>query len=155
MTADLSGVALAQRRALERLRSLGSERAMLNELVQTSCLLELSKLSSASLDLATFAQMAVDIVFGFFQVDSCAVMIEAPGLPRVAASSGRLEGSADTEVITHRLGTRGMGHLNVSFRPSLVEDPAFFGRAAEQLSAGLDSIVEAERLRRQAASANA
>ena len=155
MMADLTGVALAQRRALERLRSLGSERAMLNELVQTSCLLELSKLSSASLDLATFAQMAVDIVFGFFQVDSCAVMIDAPGLPRVAASSGRLEGSADTEVITHPLGTRGMGHLNVSFRPSLVEDPAFFARAAEQLSAGLDSIVEAERLRRQAASANA
>src|SRR2546421_10918106 len=114
MMADLTGVALAQRRALERLRSLGSERAMLDELVQTSCLLELSKLASASLDLATFAQMAVDIVFGFFMVDSCAVVIEAPGLPEVAASSGRMDGSADAELVTHPLGARGTGSLSVS-----------------------------------------
>src|SRR5205823_7912861 len=117
MVADLSGVALAQRRALERLKGLSSERAMLAELVQTSCLLELSKLASASLDLATFAQMAVDIVFGFFQVDTCAVAIDAPGLPRVAASSGRLENSVDSEVVNHPLGARGMGQLHVSFRP--------------------------------------
>src|SRR5436305_3376460 len=134
MTADLSGVALAQRRALERLRNLGSERAMLNELVQTSCLLELSKLASASLDLATFAQMAVDIVFGFFQVDSCAVTVEAPGLPSVSASSGRLGGSPDTEVLVHPLGAPGLGQLSISFRPVCIEDPAFFARAADQLS---------------------
>src|SRR5213078_4206504 len=158
MAADLSGVALAQRRALERLRSLGSERAMLNELVQTSCLLELSKLASASLDMATFAQMAVDIIFGFFVVDGCAVVIEAPGLPAVAASAGRVDGAAedpDRETVNHPLGTKGIGSLWVSYRHSCVEDGVFFARAAEQLSTGLGSIIEAERLRRQAASANA
>src|SRR6266550_4747886 len=165
MAADLSGVALAQRRALERLRSLGSERAMLNELVQTSCLLELSKLASASLDLATFAQMAVDIIFGFFVVDGCAVVVEAPGLPAVAASAGRVGGASngsagdpdrdDREAVTHPLGARGLGSLWVTYRLSCVEDGAFFARAAEQLSTGLESIIESERLRRQAASANA
>ena len=68
---------------------------MLDELVQTSCLLELSKLASASLDLATFAQMAVDIIFGFFMVDGCAVVIEAPALPAVAASAGRVDTGSD------------------------------------------------------------
>src|SRR5204863_823593 len=144
MPADLSGVALAQRRALERLRSLGSERAMLNELVQTSCLLELSKLAAASLDLATFAQMAVDIIFGFFVVDGCAVVVEAPGLPAVAASAGRVGGASnssgsngssgssgssgdpDREAVTHPLGARGLGSLWVTFRHSCVEDGAFF-----------------------------
>src|SRR3954454_9552882 len=93
--ADLSGVALAQRRALERLRNLGSERAMLNELVQKSCLLELSKLASASLDLATFAQMAVDIVFGFFMVDTCELAIQPPGLPAVKAQAVSVHRAAD------------------------------------------------------------
>src|SRR5437763_6170545 len=120
MTADLSGVALAQRRALERLRSLGSERAMLAELVQTSCLLELSKLASASQDLATFAQMAVDIVFGFFQVDTCAVAIHPPALPAVLASAGRLrsangngDSDSDVELFSHPLGNGGIGSLTV------------------------------------------
>ncbi|MDQ1395448.1 MAG: hypothetical protein QOG64_707, partial [Acidimicrobiaceae bacterium] len=155
MTPDLSGVALAQRRALERLRNLGSERAMLDELVQTSCLLELSKLASASLDLATFAEMAVDIIFGFFMVDTCAVVIEAAGLPAVSASAGRVAKGGDAEAVSYPLGERNSGSLTVTFRPSVVESGAFFARAAEQLSAGLESIVEAERLRRQAAAANA
>ena len=69
MKPRLSAVASEQRTALERLRATTGDPAVLAELVETSCLLELSKLASSHIDLATAVQLAVDILFDFFPID--------------------------------------------------------------------------------------
>jgi diguanylate cyclase (GGDEF)-like protein len=152
---------------LRRLQDPSADREVILRLLETSCLLELSKLTAAQVDLATFVQTTVGVLVQFFPVDSCVLVIEPEGLPRARAVFGsppvddeRLPalaeaGGDDPLVLKVSALAQPIGHLMVAGLPSFISDPSFFTTAADQLSAVLGAMVAAERLRRQAAQANA
>src|SRR3954468_16403388 len=73
---------------LEALRSSETDTGMLARLVEMSCLLELSKLSTARLDLAGYAQACIAVLQQFVPVVSCALCISVRDVPEVRVSSG-------------------------------------------------------------------
>jgi hypothetical protein len=58
----LDRIEAAQARSRERLRQGGPDRALLVQLIEASCLLELTKLDATRLDPSTYLQLAVDVV---------------------------------------------------------------------------------------------
>ena len=153
---------------LRRLQDPSADREVILRLLETSCLLELSKLTASQVDLATFVATTVNVLVQFFPVESCAVVLEPAGLPRALGLFGempvdedKLAALADTggddEVLVLRLNAlaQPIGYLVVSGIPSFISDSTFFSTAADQLSAVLGAMVAAERLRRQAALATA
>ena len=153
---------------LRRLQDPSADRDVILRLLETSCLLELSKLTASQVDLATFVATTVDVLVQFFPVESCAVVLEPEGLPRVTGSFGQMpveesrlatlaaEGG-DDDVLVLQLSAlaQPIGYLVIAGIPSFISDSSFFGTAADQLSAVLGAMVAAERLRRQAALATA
>ena len=153
---------------LRRLQDPTADRDVIMRLLETSCLLELSKLTASQVDLATFVSATVDVLVQFFPVECCAVILEPEGLPTARTVFGRLpvdesaledlaDQDGDHELVVFRLNalTQPVGHLAVGGLPAFITDASFFGTAADQLSAVLGAMVAAERLRRQAALANA
>ena len=148
---------------LRRLQDPSADRDVILRLLETSCLLELSKLTAAQLDLATFVSATVTVLVQFFPVDSCAVVLEPEGLPRAETIFGDLPVATDDlaalvddgrdDVIVLRLNAllQPIGYLVVAGLPSFMADTAFFSTAGDQLSAVLGAMVAAERMRRQVA----
>ena len=153
---------------LRRLQDPSADRDVILRLLETSCLLELSKLTASQVDLATFVATTVDVLVQFFPVKACAVLVEPEGLPRALGHFGELPvkeaefeqlaaGEDRDDVIVLRLNAlaQPVGYLVVAGLPAFISDSSFFNTAADQLSAVLGAMVAAERLRRQAALANA
>ena len=151
--------------ALERLRAVG-----LVQMLEMAALLELSRLTSARLGLGAYLQGALDVVTQFLRVDSCAIVLATPGLPPLRAAFGRDDdedalravvdggGAVDEELVqAHplRVGGAVCGMVVARLRPGPVSGRGFFGPAAAQLSSTFDMLVEAECLRRRAATADA
>jgi diguanylate cyclase (GGDEF)-like protein len=144
-----------------------ADREVIIRLLETSCLLELSKLTASQVDLATFVSATVDVLVQFFPVDFCAVVLEPEGLPKARAVFGELPiteeqfddlvDGDDGPVAVFRLNAllQPIGHLVVGGLPAFMTDMGFFATAADQMSAVLGAMVAAERLRRQAALATA
>ena len=172
-------LAQLEQSAQEHLRRLQdpsaqADRDVILRLLETSCLLELSKLTASQVDLATFVSATVDVLVQFFPVEYCGVILEPEGVPKARAVFGELPvsdeeladldgddgdgevGDADQPTV-FRLSalTQPIGHLVVGGLPSFMTDAGFFATAADQLSAVLGAMVAAERLRRQAALATA
>ena len=168
MKRSLSGLQEAAQEHLRRLQDPSADRDVILRLLETSCLLELSKLTASQVDLATFVATTVNVIVQFFPVESCAVVLKPEGLPPVTGVFGelpfdedRLEALADVEepddVLVWRLNalTQPIGYLVIAGLPPFITDASFFSTAADQLSAVLGAMVAAERLRRQAALASA
>jgi diguanylate cyclase (GGDEF)-like protein len=171
MSVSLSDWIATQEASLDALRGSGADRAMLMRLLETSCLLELSKLGSAQLDLASLVQLGLDVVTQFFPLGGCVLRVRPAGLPEIRAAAGDVEG----EDVLYGLALEGRaagpigsaygfplfvnaepaGLLAVDRLPAFVEDVGFFQTVARQLSEVAAAVVEAERLRRQAAGATA
>lgn len=149
--ASLADIGRSQADTLERFRAAATDSSVLRELVETHCLLELSKLATSRVDLSTYAELVVGIVAQFFPVESCAVEIAVDGLPTTRA------GAWDAAIDPYALTADGhpAGSFVVRVREPAMSGPSFFASAADQISASLGSIVEGERLRRQAAAATA
>lgn len=171
MSISLSDWIATQEASLDALRGSGADRAMLLRLLETSCLLELSKLGSAQLDLPSLVQLGLDVVTQFFPVGGCVVRLRAAGLPEIRAAMGEVEGE---EALYERAlegraagpvgGAYGFplfvdaepaGLLALDRLPGFVGDVGFFQTVARHLSDAAGAVVEAERLRRRAASATA
>ena len=167
-------LAQLEQSAQEHLRRLQdpaaqADRDVILRLLETSCLLELSKLTASQVDLATFVSATVDVLVQFFPVEYCGVILEPEGVPKARAVFGELpvsdeelgdlddDGDDDEQPTVFRLSalTQPVGHLVVGGLPSFMTDAGFFATAADQLSAVLGAMVAAERLRRQAALATA
>lgn len=152
----LDSLERVQETSLERLKGDGADRALLVRLLETSCLLELSKLGTARLDLATYLQLAVDVIAQFFPVEGCALELAPDGLAPVQVWSGtRVDPTTaiqhfDLYVAGETVGWLAIGPMTADLGPT-----TFFTAAAEQLSAGVAAVAEAEILRRRAAQANA
>jgi diguanylate cyclase (GGDEF)-like protein len=153
---------------LRRLQDPTADRDVILRLLETSCLLELSKLTASQVDLATFVATTVNVLVQFFPVDACAVVVEPEGLPRATGLFGELPvdeseleaiaaGAERDGVLVLRLNAlaQPIGYLVIAGLPPFITDASFFNTAADQLSAVLGAMVAAERLRRQAALANA
>jgi diguanylate cyclase (GGDEF)-like protein len=138
----------AQRSSLDELRNDEDARRVFTELTQASCLLELAKLSTGKLDLGTWARSVVETIPQFFPIDTCRIELKAEGLPPTTAAYGSTDLS-DSECFA-----LGSGTLVVGPAAACTGNP-FFTLAAEQLRAQVESVIDAERLRRRAAAAEA
>ncbi len=150
----LAALEQLQSASLDRLRSLEVDRALFVRLLETSCLLELSKLATARLDVSSYLQACCDTLTGFFPVSGCRIEANVPGLPDVLVSSGA---TVTRERERHLLVVQGLpvGELVVGPVTVAMGDTGLFVAAAEQIADGLGAVVEAEVLRRKAASATA
>ena len=153
---------------LRRLQDPNADREVILRLLETSCLLELSKLTASQVDLATFVATTVNVLVQFFPVEACAVVLEPEGLPRATGVFGTMpvaeedlpeladaEEQGDVMVLRLNALTQPIGYLVIAGVPAFISDSSFFSTAADQLSAVLGAMVAAERLRRQAALATA
>ena len=86
--------------------------------METSFLLELSKLASARLDLATYIQLATDVMVQFLPVDACFLRVDVAGLPaaRAAVGLGGADSPDEADLILEAVhqGLRGVRLLDVS-----------------------------------------
>lgn len=149
--------ALAEREArqLEELQSSDNGLLMIR-LVHTECLLQLAKLSSTELDMASYADLVVDTLEQFLPVNGCRLAIEVEDVPPIAAQRGLCdEPESTTAAAALVIGENGSGQITVSVTSPELGPPEFVGAVAEQISNGLAVVAQAEQLRRQAAVAEA
>ena len=168
MKRTLNGLQDSAQEHLRRLQDPSADRDVILRLLETSCLLELSKLTASQVDLATFVATTVNVIVQFFPVEACAVVVDPEGLPRATGVFGELpvaedqledladrEDTGDVHVLRLNALTQPIGYLVIAGLPSFITDASFFTTAADQLSAVLGAMVAAERLRRQAALSSA
>src|SRR5215212_2213035 len=122
----------AEQRKLDGLGVPESDRPVLLRLLETSCLLELSKLTSAQLDLGTYAQQAVDVLSQFFSVDGLALELAPPGLPAIRVASGTFDDAVEPLCFEVASGGQAVGRLLVDRLPAFLETPQMFSSAANQ-----------------------
>ena len=158
---------------LDKLRSgeLDTQQLLL-QLLSTSCLLEISKLLSARVDMTTFAPAALQVLIQFAPIDSCAIRIEAPEVPAARATMGAFPDSIDAELFAwaiagsaHPAGAMQVSTLTACDGPvgylaahELADPIASSGlieKVAQQIPSGLDTLIEAERTRRKLAASRA
>jgi diguanylate cyclase (GGDEF)-like protein len=168
----LGGLATLDARQDDLLQSLrspdGPQAAMLATLVVTNCLLEIAKLASMRLTLAEFAQSGVDAMTQFAPLERCLLSVEAPGLPALLTETGEwddvplnaLHADHISSLATFGVAASAIwipscdepvGLLAMGGLPIHLADAGLVDRAAEQVSAVLGMLIEAEILRRQAA----
>jgi len=148
---DLRSIGRSQGRHLGELRSSGRTE-VLTRLARAECLLELSKLSSLRIDLASYAELVLGIITQFFPSRACSVSIEVAGVPTIVAVHGHADDpTAPENCRTLTIGEEAVGALVVVPEAANLNATGFISEIAAQVSAGLGTIVEAERLRRQAA----
>jgi diguanylate cyclase (GGDEF)-like protein len=136
---------------LDRLReAAGSD--LVVRLLETSCLLELAKLAPGKLDVPGFTRAAVDVISQFVPLQGCSVSVAPPGLRAAQASIGTLDDGLRLPLLVDETAC---GHLQVTGVPEFLAGSTMFERATEQLTETLQAVVDAERLRRQAALAGA
>jgi diguanylate cyclase (GGDEF)-like protein len=141
---------------LERMQRNDPDRAVLVRLLETTCLLELSKLTSARLDLASFLQLAADVLCQFLPLDGCAIEITVAEIGQLRFISGRPPVPA-TVLAVKELNVDGivLGQLVVGQLRAELDSAMLFEAVASQLSSGVAVVLEAELLRRRAAVATA
>jgi hypothetical protein len=77
-----------QARSLERLQDAGTDRALLVELLEGACLLELAKIDTTRADPASYLQHAVDVVAQLYPVHGVAATVSLPGCAPIEVHAG-------------------------------------------------------------------
>ena len=77
-----------QARSLERLQEAGPDRALLVELLEAACLLELAKIDTTRVDPASYLQHAIDVVAQMYPVHGVAATVSVPGYEPIEVHSG-------------------------------------------------------------------
>lgn len=155
MTSPLDAIEAAQIESLSRLRRGGTDRDLLLQLLETSCLLELAKLESSRLDPLSYLQLSVDVISQMFPVEGCSVTVVTDGLPRTHVVAGVEPVRATCYRSPLLVGEEPVGELRIGETATGLDATEFVVTVAAQLSSALASVVEAERLRRAAATADA
>ncbi len=164
--AELDGRQAGLLLSLQDPASLHAE--MLTALMISNSLLELSRLASARLSLLEFARATLTTIAQCAPLDACALVFTAPDIPPVQCVSGdwpsptgdlsNLSFDAADVAWSPVFGTdrdNAIGYLGVRGAPAAIIDAGLVVRASEQVSSMLGMLIEAERLRRAAASARA
>jgi diguanylate cyclase (GGDEF)-like protein len=148
---DLRSIGRAQAEHLAEFRA-SDEADLLTRLAQTECLLELAKLSGLRMDLASYAGTVVGTITQFIPSKFCRIVLEVPDVPPIAARFG-----PEHDVVPEgcryalRIEDEEVGELVISPEVDHLSPPEYIAMLADQVSSSLGSLVEAERLRRQAA----
>jgi diguanylate cyclase (GGDEF)-like protein len=143
-----------QARSLERLRDAGPDRVLLVELLESACLLELAKVDTARVDPASYLQHAIDVVAQMYPVHGVAATVTIDGYASIAVHSGD---EPDTGIEYPLVGDGAIFGVIVvgDAKADLGPSNLFFCEVALQIGNGLASVVHAELLRREAATATA
>jgi diguanylate cyclase (GGDEF)-like protein len=147
----------ANRRALAALRHDGGETsALLVQLLATACLLELRRLLTAGLDLPTFVTAAVDTLAQLASINHCQLEVSISELAPVSYGVGLGPGD-EPDLVSAPVTLDGVpvGTLRAGALPQPVRDAGLLEQLAAEISAGLDTLVQSERRRREPAMANA
>lgn len=145
---------------------------MLTALMVSNSLLELSKLATARLNLAEFSRAALTTVMQCTPVTASALYFSAPDVPPVHESLGGWVEPVPEETAIPRPDavisadqvcspvfgadrTVPIGYFGVTGAPRGLVDAGLVVRASDQISSMLGLLIEAERLRRAAAAAQA
>jgi diguanylate cyclase (GGDEF)-like protein len=143
-----------QARSLARLQEAGTDRALLVELLEAACLLELAKIETTRVDPASYLQHAIDVIAQMYPVHGVSATVSTPGCGPIEVHAGEppvgdrrypLVGDGVT------LGVLVAGEL----KTDLGSPDGFFQQVAGQIAQGFTSVTHAERLRREAATATA
>jgi diguanylate cyclase (GGDEF)-like protein len=135
-------------------------------------LLEVTKLLSARVDVGTFAPAALEVLTQFAPVDSCSIRIEAPEVPAAhaivgvfsdqddsdlfaSAIAGAIHANVAMKVSTLTAGDSPVGYLAATNLADAIAGSELIEKVAQQISSGLDALIEAERTRRQLAASRA
>lgn len=146
--------ALDRRRAQasSNVRHHHSDPTLIAELMTTSCLLELSKLTGALGDGATYAQQCADVVAQFLPLKGCAIDLTLPSGASINCVSGADDAAATAPI---RLAGEVVGHLRLGRARTKLPLTEIAPRIADQVAAGLGTVLLAEHLRRTAATETA
>ena len=156
--------ALAEREAADLAGFRASDRTQLMiRLVHTECLLELSRLSAHLTDVSTYSEAAISIVDQFLPVRWCELACEIAGVPSICVTRGKAVAAGDGtdtsagDVIRCELmlADQGTGSLRCTFEFPGVGSEELVNAVGEQIASGLLIVSESERIRRQAALADA
>lgn len=147
----LSGLDQLNATALDQLHWTDTERLILVRLLETSCLLELAKLGGAQIDVASYLQLACDVVCQFLPVEGCLLEVDLGegsvafdcGL-RPIALTARADRSIDLDGTT-------VGRLLIGPLRAELPEGSMWISVAHQISQGLSTVHAAEVLRRRAA----
>jgi diguanylate cyclase (GGDEF)-like protein len=164
--ADLDGRQADLLLSLQDPESLHAE--MLTALMISNSLLELSRLASARLSLLEFARATLTTIAQCAPLDGAALVFTVPDIPPVNCTTGdwtdpqtdgestvfQREDTASSPVFGQEVATP-IGYLALVGAPDKVVEAGLVTRASEQISSMLGMLIEAERLRRAAASAKA
>jgi len=156
MTAPLALWEGSQQAQLEALTA-GNQQGLLLRLLEASCVAEFAKLTAARLDLPTWAQTALDVIGEFLPLVGARLRVGPPGLPEftVAFGDGHDGTAAPEDGFPLLIDGQPAGHLAVVPAAGVPAGADLFATVAGHLSLSLVTVVEAERLRRQAAAATA
>lgn len=86
----LSRLDAIQARSLARLPEAGTDRALLVELLESACLLELAKIETTSIDPTSYLQHAVDVVAQMYPVAGVAATVTMPGRESIVVLAGEV-----------------------------------------------------------------
>jgi diguanylate cyclase (GGDEF)-like protein len=148
---SLRSVAARHSRALEEFRQ-SDDASLLARLAETECLLEIAKLSAMRVDVNAYAGSVVGIITQFVPSRACALTFEVEEIPPISSSYGLLDGHPN-EACAEEICLDGevVGMLRLVPELTGAHGPELLSTIASQISAGLKTMVEAERLRRRAA----
>lgn len=129
-----------------------NEAQLLVRLARTECLLELSKLASSRLDLASFAGQVVSTILQFVPSRACQLSLEVPEIPPVLSRYGH---QPDLDAASHHIPLTHdelpAGELIVAPEVVTGDIEQFIDALADQVGRTLSTLIDAERLRRRAA----
>ncbi len=143
-----------QARSLERLQEAGPDRALLVELLEGACLLELAKIETTRVDPASYLQHAVDVVAQMYPVHGVAATVAVPGSDAIEVHAGEVAAGGHCTPLLHdgvAIGVIVAGEP----KADLGAPDHFFEEVAQQIARGYASVVHAAHLRREAATATA
>jgi diguanylate cyclase (GGDEF)-like protein len=154
---ELSALEALERKAsaaLERIRASGTDELLVQELLETSCLLELSQLTNAMTDVASYAQQAAEVTVQFLPLTGCTVVLAATDGTPLTCSAGSPVGAEGRRFALRRGGNE-LGIITFGPTRGHLDLSRAMGRIADQVAVGISVVLDTERLRRTAATETA
>jgi diguanylate cyclase (GGDEF)-like protein len=143
-----------QARSLARLQGAGTDRALVVELLEGACLLELAKIETTRTDPASYVQHAVDVVAQMYPVHGVAATVAIAGSESIEVHAGEIPNGDLRYPLVHDGVTFGV-LVAGGPKADLGVPDHFFQQVAHQIAQGFASVTHAELLRREAATATA
>jgi diguanylate cyclase (GGDEF)-like protein len=150
----LSRLDSIQARSLARLQEEGTDRALLVELLEAACLLELAKIETTRVDPVSYMQHAVDVVAQMYPVHGVAATVSVTGREPIEVHAGAPPAGDRRYPLVGEGVTLGV-LIAGELKADLGSCDGFFQQVAAQIAQGFASVNHSEQLRREAATATA